>query len=95
LSFRFPQNYFLDRWNLFDFVVVIGSVVDITMNEVSVSYRLQIINLKNVLVFPVKRQRSGMRGYDEGLYSLLPSPPILTLLFIRVLPHPSLPPYHA
>ncbi|XP_020894868.2 voltage-dependent L-type calcium channel subunit alpha-1D, partial [Exaiptasia diaphana] len=30
-----PKNYFLDRWNLFDFVVVIGSVVDITMNEVS------------------------------------------------------------
>ncbi|XP_048579316.1 muscle calcium channel subunit alpha-1 isoform X2 [Nematostella vectensis] len=30
-----PKNYFLDRWNLFDFVVVVGSVVDITMNEVS------------------------------------------------------------
>lgn len=31
------QNYFIDRWNLFDFVIVVGSIVDITMNEVSVS----------------------------------------------------------
>ena len=31
------QNYFIDRWNLFDFIIVVGSIVDITMNEVSVS----------------------------------------------------------
>ncbi|KAL9960179.1 hypothetical protein ACROYT_G033596 [Oculina patagonica] len=30
-----PKNYFIDRWNLFDFIIVVGSIVDITMNEVS------------------------------------------------------------
>ena len=33
------QNYFMDRWNVFDFVIVLGSIVDITMNEVAVSKR--------------------------------------------------------
>lgn len=30
-----PKNYFVDRWNLFDFIIVVGSIIDITMNEVS------------------------------------------------------------
>lgn len=30
-----PKNYFMDRWNLFDFIIVVGSIIDITMNEVS------------------------------------------------------------
>lgn len=30
-----PKNYFIDRWNLFDFIIVVGSIIDITMNEVS------------------------------------------------------------
>lgn len=37
ILFPFLQNYFIDRWNLFDFIIVVGSIVDITMNEVSVS----------------------------------------------------------
>ncbi|PFX17210.1 Voltage-dependent calcium channel type D subunit alpha-1 [Stylophora pistillata] len=34
-----PKNYFTDRWNLFDFIIVVGSIIDITMNEVSDVFR--------------------------------------------------------
>ncbi|XP_028397956.1 voltage-dependent L-type calcium channel subunit alpha-1D-like [Dendronephthya gigantea] len=33
IAFR-PKNYFLDRWNIFDFVVVVGSIIDITVAEI-------------------------------------------------------------
>lgn len=31
------QGYFGDPWNVFDFVIVIGSVVDVILSEVDVS----------------------------------------------------------
>lgn len=34
---RFPfvlQNYFGDAWNVFDFIVVLGSFIDIMMSEI-------------------------------------------------------------
>ena len=37
LAFFFSQNYFGDAWNVFDFVIVCGSFVDITYSEIHVS----------------------------------------------------------
>ena len=31
------QNYFADPWNTFDFVIVFGSIIDITYSELNVS----------------------------------------------------------
>lgn len=31
------QGYFGDPWNVFDFVIVIGSIVDVVLSEVDVS----------------------------------------------------------
>lgn len=31
------QGYFGDPWNIFDFVIVIGSVVDVILSEIDVS----------------------------------------------------------
>ena len=36
-SFIFKQNYFADSWNVFDTLIVLGSVIDITVAEVKVS----------------------------------------------------------
>lgn len=33
----FQQGYFGDPWNVFDFVIVIGSVIDVILSEVDVS----------------------------------------------------------
>lgn len=33
----YAQGYFGDPWNVFDFVIVIGSVVDVILSEVEVS----------------------------------------------------------
>lgn len=31
------QNYFGDAWNVFDFIIVLGSFIDIVYSEVNVS----------------------------------------------------------
>lgn len=33
------QNYFGDAWNVFDFIIVLGSFIDIVYSEVNVSYQ--------------------------------------------------------
>lgn len=33
----FSKGYFGDPWNVFDFVIVIGSVVDVMLSEIDVS----------------------------------------------------------
>ena len=38
LSATIGQNYFGDAWNVFDFVIVCGSFVDITYSEIHVSH---------------------------------------------------------
>ena len=35
-AFRF-KNYFGDAWNVFDFIIVLGSFIDIVSSEVTVS----------------------------------------------------------
>lgn len=35
--FSLLQGYFGDPWNVFDFVIVIGSVVDVILSEIDVS----------------------------------------------------------
>lgn len=35
LKFVLFQNYFGDAWNVFDFIVVLGSFIDIVYSEVS------------------------------------------------------------
>lgn len=37
LSVLSRQNYFGDAWNVFDFIIVLGSVIDIVYTEVNVS----------------------------------------------------------
>ncbi|KAF8570028.1 hypothetical protein P879_01026 [Paragonimus westermani] len=32
-----PKNYFRDRWNIFDFITVIGSITDVLVSELQVS----------------------------------------------------------
>ena len=34
------QNYFGDPWNVFDFIIVLGSFIDIIYTEVNVSIRM-------------------------------------------------------
>jgi len=35
---HFFQSYFKDSWNIFDFVTVVGSIVDALMVEFAVNY---------------------------------------------------------
>lgn len=43
------QGYFGDPWNVFDFIIVIGSVVDVILSEVDVStYDSTYINTYNL-----------------------------------------------
>lgn len=46
--YLFVQGYFGDPWNVFDFIIVIGSVVDVILSEVDVS-RDAFINPNEVL----------------------------------------------
>lgn len=40
LSHRCPsQGYFGDPWNVFDFLIVIGSIIDVILSEIDVSIR--------------------------------------------------------
>ena len=34
------QNYFGDAWNVFDFIIVLGSFIDIIYTEVNVSIKV-------------------------------------------------------
>lgn len=36
--FILNQNYFGDAWNVFDFIIVLGSFIDIVYSEVNVSF---------------------------------------------------------
>ena len=36
-----PFNYFRDRWNVFDFITVVGSIADVLITLVAVSFALQ------------------------------------------------------
>lgn len=49
----FVQGYFGDPWNVFDFIIVIGSVVDVILSEVDVS-RDAFINPNEVLGDPMQ-----------------------------------------
>lgn len=43
----FCKGYFGDPWNVFDFVIVIGSVVDVILSEIDVSTSSGVFFLKN------------------------------------------------
>ena len=36
-AFLVVQNYFKDSWNVFDFITVVGSIIDVLVTEVNVS----------------------------------------------------------
>ena len=36
-----PFNYFRDRWNVFDFITVVGSIADVLITLVAVSFAFQ------------------------------------------------------
>lgn len=44
------QNYFGDAWNVFDFIIVLGSFIDIVYSEVNVSKGMKVryFDLKNM-----------------------------------------------
>jgi len=57
----FFQNYFGDAWNVFDFIIVLGSFIDIVYSEVNVSLAHgTTIRYRNFVVtfFPIKRKKS-------------------------------------
>ena len=37
-----PFNYFRDRWNVFDFITVVGSIADVLITLVAVSINLDL-----------------------------------------------------
>ena len=58
LMFKFysiflEQNYFRDAWNIFDFIIVLGSIADIIIGEVGVG-QFSIVNF----FFKFKRPRN-------------------------------------
>lgn len=51
-TLRGDQGYFGDAWNVFDALVVIGSIVDIVLSEIDVS-KLILDNLPRLVLCPV------------------------------------------
>ena len=35
-SFSFYKNYFRDNWNVFDFIIVLGSLLDFALSRIQV-----------------------------------------------------------
>lgn len=69
------QGYFGDPWNVFDFIIVIGSVVDVILSEVDVStysfinpteihrYQMQVFYMK-VLGVVLMRHSQSIVGFE-------------------------------
>lgn len=78
---RVSQGYFGDAWNVFDALVVIGSIVDIVLSEIDVSIpRFSILSPfiselnSSASLFPSNRHRLQLRvGYSTLMLSLLRS----------------------
>ena len=56
------QNYFGDPWNAFDFVIVLGSLIDIGMAQLNVSVRSQ---MRHFVVFATNASSSLFRTIFE------------------------------
>lgn len=55
--FLFDQQYFKDAWNLFDFITVIGSIIDAIVSEITVGQNGKVSQC--VFLFGVKRDVFG------------------------------------
>ena len=53
--FLSQQNYFGDAWNILDFIIVVGSIVDIIASKLLVSQKYR------VLRYPYKQRTSGVQ----------------------------------
>ena len=49
----FQQSYFRDGWNTFDFITVVGSIVDALMMEFEVSHAQMLTAIKEVEAPPL------------------------------------------
>ncbi|CAG0896176.1 unnamed protein product [Darwinula stevensoni] len=67
LAFR-PKNYFGDAWNVFDFIIVLGSIIDIGVSEVTPGENLFSINFFRL--FRVMRLVK-LLSRGEGIRTLL------------------------
>ncbi|XP_052895577.1 muscle calcium channel subunit alpha-1-like [Anopheles moucheti] len=87
-AFRF-QNYFGDAWNVFDFIIVLGSFIDIVYSEVTTSSGTKgastIISINFFRLFRVMRLIK-LLARGEG---------IRTLLWTFINPHLNILPFHS
>uniref|UniRef100_A0A3P8S2N8 Voltage-dependent L-type calcium channel subunit alpha n=1 Tax=Amphiprion percula TaxID=161767 RepID=A0A3P8S2N8_AMPPE len=44
-----PRGYFSDPWNVFDFLIVIGSIIDVILSEINVSTKPPSLSLSHLL----------------------------------------------
>lgn len=49
--FQLFQNYFGDAWNVFDFIIVLGSFIDIVYSEVNVSKGMKVNSIHVICVY--------------------------------------------
>ncbi len=61
--FLLGQNYFGDAWNVFDFIIVLGSFIDIIYTEVNVS----ILSARLFLLF---KFRTFLLQWPQGVEGL-------------------------
>jgi hypothetical protein len=47
----FTQNYFRDGWSIFDFITVVGSIVDLVASE----FKIDLVNLSFLRLFKAAR----------------------------------------
>lgn len=58
------QNFFKDPWNVFDFITVIGSIIDALVLELGVSRNIEILNLNlNLISFELQQENSFNVGF--------------------------------
>ena len=72
------QSYFKDNWNTFDFVTVVGSIVDALMVEFAVS--INIIIFLTCLIFQGTLRNLKIQNYTKQ-YDNLDKNPSLTVIF--------------
>lgn len=69
------QNYFGDAWNVFDFIIVLGSFIDIIYSEVNVSknywecwvVQCDVMNVMQSLIYLVYVEKFNLAVYQDKL----------------------------
>ena len=71
IAFR-PRHYFVDAWNVFDFLIVVGSILDIVVSEVpalgEAAFKMNFFRLFRAL--RLLKVREGVHVRRKSLRSL-------------------------